>query len=151
MTHYINIKMRISECEKDGLKKAFASNCKSITIRLTFSDLHGEDVIALTNSQLNRLVEAYEEKKGMPIRMSKTICIQHENRRRIFISVSRIDSIPNRNCFTRIRVGALSELTSTRVQKLIGNGLYLKKGSGVCRIESDGEVLYLGPTRGKRI
>ena len=40
-------------------------------MRLTFSDLHGEDVIALTNSQVNRLVEAYEEKKGMTIRMSK--------------------------------------------------------------------------------
>ena len=41
-------------------------------------------------------------------------------------------------------VRALSGLASTGVQKLIGNGLYLKKGSGVCRIESDGEGLYLG-------
>ena len=32
-------------------------------------------------------------------------------------------------------VGALSGLASTGVQKLNGNGLYLKKGSGVCRIE----------------
>ena len=39
-------KMRISEDQKDKLKKAFESNCKSITIRLTFSDLHGEDVIS---------------------------------------------------------------------------------------------------------
>ena len=36
---------------------------------ITFSDLHVEDVIALTNSQLHRLVETYEEKKGMKIRM----------------------------------------------------------------------------------
>ena len=47
------------------LTKAFETNCKSITIRLTFSDLHGEVVIALTKSQLDRLVKAYEEKKGM--------------------------------------------------------------------------------------
>ena len=40
-------------------------------------------------------------------------------------------------------VGALSGLASTGVQKLIGNGLYLKRGSGVCRIETDGEKLYL--------
>ena len=46
-------------------------------------------------------------------------------------------------------VGALSGLASTGVPKLIGNGLYLKKGSGVCRIETDGEGLYLGPTSGK--
>ena len=37
-----------------------------------FSDLHGEDVIALTKSQVDRLVEVYEEKNGMTIRMSKT-------------------------------------------------------------------------------
>ena len=46
-------------------------------------------------------------------------------------------------------VGALSELASTGVQKLIGNGLYVKKGSGVCRIETDGEVLCLEPASGK--
>ena len=32
-------------------------------------------------------------------------------------------------------------MASTEVQKLIGNGLYLKKGGSVCRIETDGEVL----------
>ena len=51
--------MRISEGQKDKLKKAFESNCESITICFKFSDLHGEDVIALTKSQLDRLVEAY--------------------------------------------------------------------------------------------
>ena len=45
-----------------------------------------------------------------------------------------------------LRVGALSGLANTEVQRLIGNGLYLKKGSGVCRIETDGERLYHGPT-----
>ena len=50
--------------QKGKLKKVFESNCESITIRLTFSDLHGEDVIALTNSQLDRQVEAYEERKA---------------------------------------------------------------------------------------
>ena len=72
MIRYTNVKMRISEDQQDKLKKAFESNSKSITIRLTFSDLYGEGVIALTNSQLDRLVEAYEEKKGMTIIMSKT-------------------------------------------------------------------------------
>ena len=70
MTHYTNIKMRISEGQKDKIKKAFESNSKSITIRFKFSDLHG-DVIALTKSQVDRLVEAYEEKQGMTIRIKK--------------------------------------------------------------------------------
>ena len=46
-------------------------------------------------------------------------------------------------------VGALSGLASTGVQKLIGNGLYLKKRGSVCQIETDGKGLYLGPTSGK--
>ena len=33
----------------------------------------------------------------------------------------------------------LSGLASTGVQKLIGNGLYLKKGSCMCQIETEGE------------
>ena len=69
MTHYSNVKIQISEGEKDKLRNAFDTNIKSISIRLKFSDLHGEDVIALNKSQVDRLVEAYEEKKGMTIRM----------------------------------------------------------------------------------
>ena len=80
MTRYTIFKMRISEGQKDKLKKAFESNCESITIRVKFSDLHGEDDIALTKSQLDRLAEKYEEKKCMTIRMSKNaISPQHEN------------------------------------------------------------------------
>ena len=46
-------------------------------------------------------------------------------------------------------VGALSGLASSGVQKVIGNGLYLKKGNGVCRIETDEKEWYLGPASGK--
>ena len=48
-----------------------------------------------------------------------------------------------------LEVGALSGLASTGIQKLIVNGLYLKKGGSVCQVETDGEGLYLGPTSGK--
>ena len=43
----------------------------------------------------------------------------------------------------------MSGLESTGVQKLIGNGLCLKKESGVYRIETEGQGLYLGPASGK--
>ena len=46
-------------------------------------------------------------------------------------------------------VMALSGLASTGVQKLIGNGLYLRKGGRVCQIETDGSGLNLAPTSGK--
>ena len=71
MTNYTNIKVQISNGQKHKLKKACESNCESITIRLTFTDQHGEDVIAVTKSQLDRLVKAYEAKKGMTIKNVK--------------------------------------------------------------------------------
>jgi len=46
-------------------------------------------------------------------------------------------------------VGALSGLASTRVQILIGNGLFIKKGVYVCEIETDGRDLVLEPITGK--
>ena len=54
MTNYTNV--RISEGQKDKLKKAFESNFESITIRLTMK------TIAITKSQLDRLMKAYEGK-----------------------------------------------------------------------------------------
>ena len=67
MTHYTNIKMRVSEGQKEKIKKAFETNSKYIIIRFGLTDLYGEDVIALTKSQVDRLVEAYEERKGLKI------------------------------------------------------------------------------------
>ena len=64
--------MRIAEAQKDKLKKAFETNCESIAIRLTSTDLNSEVVITITKSQLRRLMKAYEAKKGTTIKMSRT-------------------------------------------------------------------------------
>ena len=58
MTKYTNVKVPISDGQKDKLKKLFESNFESITVRITFTDLRGEDVIAITKSQLDRLMKA---------------------------------------------------------------------------------------------
>ena len=142
--------MRISEGQKDKLKKAFESNSESITIRFKFSGLHGEDVIALTNSQLDRLVKGYEEKKSMTIRVSKTQLAHNMKREGGFLpALAWLILFLTGTVLPALGVGALSELASAGVQKRIGNGLYLKKGGRVCQIETDGEELYLGPASGK--
>ena len=69
MTRYTNIKMRVSEGQKEKIKKAFETNSKYITIRFGLTDMYGKDVIALTKSQVDRVAEAYEERKGLKIRM----------------------------------------------------------------------------------
>ena len=117
MTNYTNVKVRISEGQKYKLKKAFESNSKSITILLTFSDIRGEDVIALTKSQVDRLVEAYEEKKGMTIKMSKTQLARNLKIEGGFLPVLA-GFIPflTGTVLPALGVGALSGLASTGVQ-----------------------------------
>ena len=63
--------------------------------------------------------------------------------------LARLISILTGTVLPELDVGALSGLASTGVQKLIGNGLYLKKGVRMFQIETDGSGLYLGPTSGK--
>ena len=149
MTHYTKIKMQISEGQKDKIKKEFESNNKSIKIRFKFSDLYGEDVIVLTKSKLHRIVEAYEENKGTTIRMSKTQLAHNMKIEGGFLP-ALAGLVPNWNCLASFRVWSFVRTEEHGgTKKLIGNGLYLKKGSGVCRIETDGEGLYLEPVSGK--
>ena len=72
MTQHIKVKVRISEGQKESLKKAFDSKFDSVAIRLNFEDLDGEDVIAVTKSQCTKMAKAYECNKGLTIKMTKT-------------------------------------------------------------------------------
>ena len=132
MTHYTNVKVRVSEGQKAKLKKAFESNSEYITIRFKCSDMYDDDVVALTKSQVERLVEAYEEMKGMAIRMSKTPLAHNMKIEGRFLPASAgLFPFLTGTVLPALGVGALSGLASTGVQILIENGLYLKKESGV--------------------
>ena len=129
MTHYTNIKMRISEGQKDKIKKAFESNSKYITIRLKCSDLFGEDVIALTKSQVDRLVEAYEETKGMTIRMSKTQLAHNMKIEGGFLpELAGLIPFLTVTVLPALGVGASSGLASTGVQKTNWKWVVSKEG-----------------------
>ena len=95
-------------------------------------------------------MEAYEDKKGMTIRMSKTQLAHNMKIEGGFLpALAGLIPFLTGTVLPALGVGDLSGLASTGVQKLFGNGLYLKNGSGVCRIETDGEGLYLEPDSGK--
>ena len=86
----------------------------------------------------------------MTIKMSKTQLAYNMKIEGGFLpALARLNPFLTGTIFHALGVGSLSGLASAEVHKLIGNGLYLKKGSGVCRIETDEEGLYLGPTSGK--
>ena len=134
--------MRISEGQKDKIKNAIESNSKFITIRFGYTDLYGEDVIALTKSQVDRLAKAYDEEKDITIRMSKTQLAHNSKIEGGFLpALAGLIQFLTGTVLPALGVGALSGLASSGVQKLIENGLYLKKEGSVSRIETDGNQL----------
>ena len=154
--NYINIKVNISEGQRKKLKSALEKNADKISIQLNHKDLIGEDVLALTKRQVNKLAKALNEGKGARITMSPT---QFKNNMSVeggflgmlaglaaralpFIATAAKTVLPH------LGIGALSGLANAGVQKALGNGLYLKKGGCVCRVETDGNGLYLDPVDG---
>ena len=103
----------------------------------------------MTQSQLNRLKKAHEAGKGVTIKMSKSQVAQGGFLPLLAGLASQALPFLTGTVLPALGVGALSGLASTGVQKLVGDGLYIKKGGCVCEVETDGRGLYLEPTSGK--
>ena len=72
MTRYVNVKVNISEGQKEKLQHAIKAGCPAVSIRLGHEDLQGNDILAVTNSQAKKLAKAHENGKGITIRMSSS-------------------------------------------------------------------------------
>ena len=72
MTNYVNVKVNISEGQKEKLQHASKASCSAISIRLSHEDLRGNDILVVTNSQAKKLAKAHENGKGITIRMSSS-------------------------------------------------------------------------------
>ena len=70
MTKYINVKVNISEGQKEKLQHAIKANCAAVSIQLGHEDLKGNDILAITESQAKKIAKAHENGKGITIRMS---------------------------------------------------------------------------------
>ena len=51
MTNYVNVKVNISEGQKEKLQHAIKASCLTTSIPLGHEDLQGNDILAVTNSQ----------------------------------------------------------------------------------------------------
>ena len=157
MSKYKNVQVNISEGQRKKLKAALENNVEKVSIQLDLEDFNGEDVLALTQGQINRIAKAFRNGKGTRITMSPT---QLKYNLRIeggflgmlaglaaralpFLATAAKTILPH------LGIGALTGLANAGVQKIMGKGLYLKKGGCVCRVETDGRGLYLDPTNGQ--
>ena len=95
-------------------------------------------------------MKAYEANKSISIKMSRRQLAYNMKTEGEFLPMlTGLIPFLTGTVLPALWVGTLSGLASTGVQKLIGNGLYPKKGGHLCQIETDGSGLYLGPTSGK--
>ena len=147
MTGYINVKVNISEGQKEKLQHAIKANCSAVSFRLGNEDLRVNDILAVTNSQANKLAKAYENGKGITIRMSSNRLKHNTKIEGGFLGLlaglaARALPMVARTVLPALGVGALSGLASSGVQKAMGSGLYLKKGGLVSQVQTDGCGLY---------
>ena len=156
MTQYINVKVKISEGQKEKLQHALKANCPTISIRLNHEDLKGNDILAVTRSQAKNMAKAYEDGKGITIRLTSKQLKHNMKTEGGFLGLlaglaARALPMVAKTVLPALGVGALSGLASSGVQKAMGNGLYLKKCGLVSQVETDGEGLYLKPYKGKAL
>jgi len=124
--------VRISDEQKAKIRNALHSRSDCISIRLKAEDLTGEDLLALTQTQVNRLQKALEQNKGVTIRTSKTQ-IKHNLKIRkgilplLALLAAKAIPILMGTLLPALTTGALSGLSSTGTNKLLVFGLYLKK------------------------
>ena len=154
MTKYVNVKVNISEGQKEKLQHAIKASCSAVNIRLGHEDLKGNDILAITNSQAKKMTKAYENGKGITIRMSSKQLKHNMKVEGGFLGLlaglaARALPMIAKTVLPALGVGALSGLASSGVQKAMGSGLYLKKGGLVSQVETDGHGLYLKPDEGK--
>ena len=72
MTRYTNVKVNISERQKEKLQHAIKAGCPAVSIRLGHEDLQGNNILALTNPQVKKLTKAHKNGIGITIRMSSS-------------------------------------------------------------------------------
>ena len=68
---YVKYGVKLSANQKQKLAKA-VSDKSAITLRLTKSDLTGNDMLMLTSTQLKRIKKALSNKTGVDLKISKT-------------------------------------------------------------------------------
>ena len=157
MTQYKSVNVNLSENQAQKLKHSVEAGCAATSIKLGKHDLIGNHLLKLTNAQFNKLARAKEQGKGVIIRMSSKQLKHNLNTKGGFLpllaglaarALPAIAAI-GKTAVPALATGALSGLASTGIGKLLGNGLYLKKGGLIAKAETDGEGLYLRPYKGK--
>ena len=161
MTQYKSVNVNLTKNQIQKLRQSINANCSATSLKLGNDDLDGDHTLFLTNAQYNKLQNAKNRGKGLTIRMSSRQLKHNVKTEGGFLGalLPAIGAVGRmvapallgvaKKALPALATGALSGLASTRVSKIFGNGLYLKKGGMIAQVETDGQGVYLRPYRGK--
>ena len=161
MTQYISTNVNLTENQIQKLRQAVNANCAATSIRINVDDLDGDHTIFLTNAQHRKLENARDRGKGLTVKMSSKQLKHNVKTQGGFLGalLPALGAVARaaapalmgvaKKAIPALATGALSGLASTGVSKLFGDGLYLKRGGMIAKVETDGEGLYLKPYKGK--
>jgi hypothetical protein len=89
--------------------------------------------LAFTKSQLNKIAEAFNNQKGVTVKMSKTQ-VKHNKQIEGGFILSLLDAVAS---------AVLPSLPSTIIDRIMGMGLFIKSGNGIVQLKQLGDGLYL--------
>ena len=149
-TNYIEQRLQISDNQKEKIKLAMKNN-EAVTIRV---ENISNDLIALTETQIKKINNAFVKNKSVNIKLSKQQLKYNKDHvtggfigallaglaRTILPTVAK-----------SLGIGAMSGLASNLVNKALGNGLYLKRGSQIVKVKEFGNGIYLKPQQSQEL
>ena len=155
MSRYMNIKVNISEGQKDKIKRALHAGCDGVSIKLSRDDLTGEDVLALTQAQINKMMKADQNGKGTTIKISKSQLAHNAKVEGGFIGailpfLATAGKFFMSSLLPSLAQGAMAGIGSAGASKLVdkisGSGvLYINKDGIAGKVKAAGDGLYLSP------
>ena len=126
------MKVHISDNQKSKIKQA-AEKGEAVSIKLSYDDLQGNDVLAFTKAQLNKIAEAFNNQKGVTIKMSKTQ-VEHNKRIEGGFILPLLGAVAS---------AVLPSLASAAIDRIMGKGLFIKSGGSIVKVKQLGDQLYL--------
>ena len=137
---YTTVNVHITDNQKDKIMKAVDNNAV-VSIRFRHEDLTGNDIVAFTKAQVKKIADAYENNKGVTIKMSKTQVQYNKKIEGGFL-------VP---LLTAAASAILPQAASYLWNKITGKGIYLKRGNGIVKVNQYGDALWLRPYKSDKI
>ena len=146
--------LNLTKGQADKLQRAAKKGCP-VSIRLSHANLQGDHKMMLTSRQIQKITKLLQKGSGgMNLEMSATQIKENMQKEGGFLPMLAglaMRSLPMvaKTILPALGVGALSGLGGVAVNKVLGSGLYLKRGGCVCTVKPSGNGLYLKPSNAR--